>query len=225
MATEPLRPDQLYRRCDPDRFDFETTADLDPLDGFLGQQRAADALRFGVGMRHKGYNLFVLGPSGMGRHALVRREIECRAAAEPVPPDWCYVHNFKDMHRPRVLRLPPGRGAELRRDSEQLIGDLHAAIAGVFESDEYRTRVQAMHEAFEERQEQAFDEIQQRAKDKGIALLRTPTGITLAPLQDGKPIGPDQFRKLSSDERTRIEADVNALQEELRKVMHQVPLW
>jgi len=225
MAVPSLRPDQLYRRCDPTSLDFETTADLDHRDGFAGQPRAAEALRFGIGMGHKGYNLFVLGPSGMGRHALTRREIEGRAATEPVPPDWCYVHNFKDMHRPRALRLPPGRGAELKRDSEQLIGDLREAIAGVFESDEYRTRVQSMHEAFEEQQEHAFDAIQQRAKDKDIALLRTPTGITLAPMREGKPIGPDAFHKLPADERERIEADVNALQEELRKVMHQVPLW
>jgi lon-related putative ATP-dependent protease len=225
MATDPLKPEQLYRRCDAERFDFQTTAELDSLDGFVGQERAIDALRFGVGMRHKGYNLFVLGPSGTGRHALARREIERRAAAEPVPADWCYVHNFKDMHRPRALRLPPGRGAELKRNSEQLIGDLQAAITGVFESDEYRTRVQAMSEAFEEQQEGAFDEIQKRAKEKDIALLRTPTGITLAPLHDGKPMGPDQFQKLSQAERERIESDVNALQDDLRKVMHQVPLW
>ena len=225
MAISPLRPDQLYRRCDPDQLDFETTADLEALEGSIGQDRAADALRFGIGMRHKGYNLFVRGPAGVGRHALVRKQVERQAASESVPPDWCYVFNFGDMHAPRALRLPPGQGAGLKRDMEQLIEDLHGAIGGVFESDEYRTRVQSMHEELEEQQEKAFTEIQERAKEKGVALLRTPTGITLAPLHKGKPLDPEEFHKLPEEERKRIEADVNALQEELRKVMHQLPLW
>ena len=225
MAISPLRPDQLYRRCDPDQLDFETTADLQALEGSIGQDRAADALRFGIGMRHKGYNLFVLGPAGLGRHAMVRKQIERQAASESVPPDWCYVFNFGDMHAPRALRLPPGQGARLKRDMEQLIEDLHGAIGGVFESDEYRTRAQSMHEELEEQQEKAFAEIQERAKEKDVALLRTPTGITLAPLHKGKPLDPEEFQKLPEDQRNRIEADVNALQEELRKVMHQLPLW
>ncbi|KAA6184179.1 AAA family ATPase [Thiohalocapsa marina] len=225
MTDTALRPDQLYQRCDPQDLDFDTTAELTPLDGFMGQQRAVDALQFGIGMRHKGYNLFVLGPSGMGKHALVRREVERRAAEEKVPADWCYVFNFDDMHRPRALRLPPGQGVELQRDSEQLIRDLGDAIVGVFESDEYRTRVQSMHEALEEQQEQAFSEIQQHAEEKDIALLRTPTGITLAPLQKGKPLGPQEFHKLPEEDRKRIEQDITALQEDLRRVLHQLPLW
>jgi lon-related putative ATP-dependent protease len=225
MPIAPLKAEQLYPRCDPDQLKFETTAELALLEDGIGQERAVEALRFGLGMRHKGYNLFVLGPAGTGRHALVERQVSVRAAAEPVPPDWCYVFNFSDMHAPRALRLPPGRGAELKRDMEQLVGDLYSAIAAVFESDEYRTRLQSTQEEFEEQQEQAFSEIQEQAEKKEIALLRTPSGITLAPIHDGKPLDPEKFHKLPEAERERIEADVNELQEQLRRVMHQIPLW
>ncbi len=225
MPGARLRPEQLIRRCDPAQLDFETTAELEPLDGSIGQDRAREAVRFGIGMRHQGYNLFVLGPSGMGRHALVRRQIEQQAATEDVPPDWCYVFNFQDLHKPRVLRLPPGRGVMLKRDMGGLVNDLHQAIAGLFQSDEHRTRVQAMHEEFEEAQEQAFGEIQQQAEARDIALLRTPTGLTLAPMRKGKPLDPEAFQQLPDEERERIEHDVNELQDELRRVMHQLPLW
>jgi lon-related putative ATP-dependent protease len=225
MPGARLKPEQLNRRCNPAQFDFETTDELEPLDGSIGQERASEALRFGIGMRHQGYNLFVLGPSGMGRHALVRRQIEQQAAVEAVPPDWCYVFNFQDLHKPRVLRLPPGRGAALKRDVEGLVNDLQQAIRGLFESDEYRTRVQSMHEELEESQEQAFNEIQQKAEAKDIAVLRTPTGLTLAPVRKGKPLDPEAFRELPEEERKQIEQDINALQEELRRVMHQLPLW
>jgi lon-related putative ATP-dependent protease len=225
MPGARLQPEQLNRRCDPAGLDFETTAELEPLDGSIGQDRASEAVRFGIGMRQQGYNLFVLGPSGMGRHALVRGQIERQAAGEAGPPDWCYVFNFEDMHKPCALRLPPGRGAELKRDMEGLVNDLHSTIAGLFESEEYRTRVQALHEELEETQEQAFTRIQEQAEAKSIALLRTPSGFTLAPMRKDKPLSPDEFGKLPAEERERIEQDINALQEELRRVMHQLPLW
>ncbi|MEY6432148.1 ATP-binding protein [Thioalkalicoccus limnaeus] len=225
MAVAPLRPDDLYRRCDPSQFSFETTAELEAADDLLGQEHALEAIRFGIGIDHPGYNLFALGPAGTGKYALIRQAIEEQAKAEPVPPDWCYVFNFDAAHRPRALRLPPGHGMQLKRDMDQLVADLHRAIQGVFESDEYRTRAQALEEEFEERQEQAMGEIRELAKEKDVILLHTPTGFTLAPVRDGKPVGPNEFHALPKDERERIETDINALQAELRKVMHRMPLW
>lgn len=225
MAIAPLDVSALYRPCDPAQLEIETTADLAVEDGLIAQDRAIAAVRFGVGIRHAGYNLFALGPSGTGKLALIRRALEERARSEPVPPDWCYVFNFKEAHRPRALRLPPGKGAELRRDMEQLVEDLHRAIQGVFESDEYRTRTQALEEELEERQERAMAEIRDLAKSKDVVLLQTPTGFTLAPVREGKPMGPNEFHALPEQDRKRIEEDIDSLQTEMRKALHQMPLW
>ncbi len=225
MPVSPLAADALYRRCDPSELPFETTAELDGADGLLVQERAMRAVHFGIGIRHRGYNLFALGPAGTGKHALIRRTLEERAAKEAVPPDWCYVFNFEQAHRPRAQRLPPGRGMQLKRDMEQLVADLHRAVQGVFESDEYRTRMQVLEEELEERQEQAMGEIRELAKKKDVVLLQTPTGFTLAPMRKGKPMGPNEFHELPEQERKRIESDINALQTEMRKVLHQMPLW
>lgn len=105
---EPLAPESLYRPCDTDALDFETTDDLADLGAAVGQERALDAVRFGTGIRHHGYNLFVLGPRGSGKHSVVRRMLEARAAGEPVPNDWCYVYNFDQPTQPRLLSLPAG---------------------------------------------------------------------------------------------------------------------
>ena len=225
MSVAPLEPSALYRQCDPAQLAFETTADLDVRDGLIAQDRAIQAVRFGVGIRHTGYNLFALGPSGTGKYALIRSALQERATHEAVPPDWCYVFNFEDAHRPRALRLPPGKGTELKRDMDQLVEDLHRAIQGVFESDEYRTRTQALEEELEERQEQAMGQIRELAKEKDVILLQTPTGFTLAPVRDGKPLGPNEFHALSDEDRARIEEDINSLQAEMRKSLHQMPLW
>ena len=140
-ATSDLFPRALSRRCDPATFAFETTADLPDVPGIIGQERAEEAVRFAIGIRRYGYNLYALGTSGMGKHGFVRAFLERRAAGEPAPPDWCYVHNFADPRRPRALRLP--RGARRRsspRTWRRLVDELRAAIPAVFESEDYRTR-------------------------------------------------------------------------------------
>ena len=140
--TQPLelRAEQLRRRCDPAGFDFETTASLADLDEVLGQPRAVAAVEFAVGIDRDGYNLYALGTTGTGKHAVVRRFLEQRARERPVPPDWCYVHNFEAEHQPRLLQLPAGRGGELRRDLERLVRELATTLVGAFESDEYQNR-------------------------------------------------------------------------------------
>ena len=159
MAITRLQPDALYQYCDPQTFDFDTTKELEDLTEVIGQPRAVDSVRFGMGIRHKGYNLFALGPTGTGKHALVQRYASDQAQEESVPPDLCYVNNFQQPHEPRMLQLPPGQGVQLERDMNQLIEDLHVAIPTVFESDEYRTRSQAIEEELEEQREQALQQV------------------------------------------------------------------
>ncbi|MEN8107968.1 MAG: ATP-binding protein [Pseudomonadota bacterium] len=225
MAITQLKPDALYQRCDPEQFDFRTTAELEELGEIIGQPRAVDAVRFGIGIQHKGYNIFALGPTGIGKHELAQRYASEQARSEPLPPDWCYVNNFQQPHEPRMLRMPPGRGMELERDMEQLVVDLRATIPTVFESDEYRTRSQAIEEELSEQKEQALKEIQDNAEQKQIALIHTPTGFTLAPVRKGEVLSQEDFESLSKKERKRIEQDTGDLQEQLRKMLHEAPKW
>ena len=55
--TFPLKPQQLYQACDHAQFRFQTTADLEDMTEIIGQMRAMDAIRFGTGIHHNGYNL------------------------------------------------------------------------------------------------------------------------------------------------------------------------
>ena len=125
-AGEPLPPKALFNRCDPEDFDFETTETLEDLVRMVGQDRAVEAVRFGAAMPVDGYNLFVLGPPGTGRHRFVQ-DFLTRLAAERSPaPDWCYVNNFAEPQKPRALELPAGRGVRLRDDVEALIAEVAA---------------------------------------------------------------------------------------------------
>ena len=221
---QKLTADQLYHACDPDLLNFTDTSELEPLIQPLGQERALDAIEFGVDIDQTGFNLYVLGPAGLGKHQFVKDILMQRATREPAPFDWCYVNNFADPQRPKVLKLPPGMGQQLRKDMEQLVEDLLTSLPSSFQSEEYRTRQQEIHDEFKERQERAFEKLDKEAREKGIALLRTPAGYTLSPVRDGKLLETEEFEKLPIEEQQRIEKLITDIQLELRDVIRTMPL-
>jgi len=221
----PLTPDQLYTRCDFASAPFATTDALDDLPGMLGQGRAAEAVDFGLAIRAEGFNLFVMGPVGTGKRTLVMGMVEKAAAASPVPPDWVYVNNFAQPHKPRAISLPTGRGKALKADMQRLIEDLLAAIPSIFESDEYRNRLEEIEQEFSERESDAFKAFGEEAEREGIALLRTPSGFGLAPERNGEVLGPDEFEKLPEEEKTRIRKVIEGLHDRLHKLIRQAPQW
>jgi predicted ATP-dependent protease len=225
MPVKALEPAQLCQRCDPAQFDFKTTEDLEHLTDFIGQPRAIEALEFGVGIRQKGYNIFAFGPEGIGKEDLVRKTFEAAAAGEHVPSDWCYVENFEQPHKPRALELPAGKGNEFKRDMEQFVEDLQNVLPITFESEEYRNRMQEVQEALNERQEAALGELRAQAEQVGLAVLRTPAGLAIAPVRDGEVISPEEFQSMPSEQREKLEKDITDLQEELEKMLMNVPGW
>ena len=220
-----LDPAQLYHGCDLEQLSFDTTAELEQPTETIGQERVLEAIQFGVGIHHEGYNLYVMGSTGLGRHTVVREELEAQAAKAPVPADWCYIANFEDPHLPKALKLPAGTGHKLRHDMEQLIDDLLNAIPAAFQTDEYRRRAQEIKSEFKAREEQAAEELGKKATKRGIALLRTPAGYTLAPEKDGNVLGTEEFKQLPEDEQREIEAHIEEIKEELKATMSQLPLW
>lgn len=226
MTTfKELDADALRPCCDPDVLDFESTAELEDLPGIIGQPRAVQAMKLGINMDQKGYNIFALGPSGTGKRGLVRRLFEEKAAQEPVPEDWCYVNNFEQAHKPRALRLPPGQGQVLKQDMENLVEELRTALSAAFESDEYHARRQEVEEEFREFQETAFEELQREAKEKGLAVLRTQAGLVFAPTRDDQVLSPEELQNLPAERRQELEDEVGRLQEELQKRLRQLPRW
>jgi len=225
MTITRLEPAALFRACDVQEFHFETTAELEDLGEIIGQPRAVDAVKFGIGIRREGYNLFALGPAGSGKRSLVQRYAREHAAGEPLPPDWCYINNFQEGHKPSMLALPAGRGVELQKDMEQFIEDLHGAIPAVFESSEYRTRAQSIEEEVSEQHEKALKKIQANAEQKNISLVQTPTGFTLAPVRKGEALSFEEFERLPEAERKQIEQDTEELQKQLSDTLHEAPKW
>lgn len=225
MKKIELSSEQLYTACDPDKFSFNTTADLPDLDEIIGQDRAVDAIHFGIGIQQEGFNLFALGPSRSGKRTVVTQFIEKQAAKQIVPPDWCYVDNFDDPHKPWAIPLPAGTAVRFQADMAQLLGELRSAVPEALESEEYHARLQEIEESLKEKQEQAFEKLHEEANAHGIAMLRTPTGFAFAPTKKGEVIKPDQYEKLTAEERKEIEETVDRLQVHLERLIQEAPKW
>jgi lon-related putative ATP-dependent protease len=221
--VEPLAAEQLCAHCDPEQFQFKTTDELEDLTAVVGQARAIEALKFGIGIQRSGYNLYVLGKPGTGRYTVVRQFLDEKAAKETAPSDWCYVNNFEEPHRPHVMRLPAGTGVVLRRDVEQLMNDLRAAIQAAFESEEYHARRQELEGQLKEQQQNAFEELRKEAESHAVALIRTPSGMAFAPMRKNEVLSPEDYEKLPDDEKKRIEAVIGSLEEQLAKLVRQIP--
>ncbi len=223
--VETLNPTQLYSGCDLKQLAFKDTSELEPLSDIVGQARVLESIQFGVGMHHEGYNLYVMGSSGVGRHTVVNQELQQRAKDEPTPADWCYVSNFDHPHTPRILQLPSGIGRALQHDMEQLIGDLLNALPAAFQSDEYGVRAHEISAEFKQEEDEAAAALNDRAAEKSVALLHTPNGYTLAPAKDGHILDQHAFKKLPDEERDEIEANLDEIREELNKAMARMPMW
>jgi len=223
MPVTPLSFEALRSRGLGAGLEFETTGELEDVELPIGQARATEALRLGIALRRDGYNAYVMGPPGAGKHALVLQMLERAGLEADTPSDWCYLNDFADPRRPKAIELPPGRASELRRDMDKLVDELRVAIPAAFESADYRIRLQILEKELEEGRERAIEEVRREASAKGVALLRTPLGMGFAPLKDGEVIEPDHFRELPADLQERFRRDIAELQGHLQEAIRAMP--
>jgi lon-related putative ATP-dependent protease len=217
--SAPLPPDRLRAACDPDSLSFETTAALKPLDEVIGQERAVEAIQFGIAIRRPGFNVFAFGPPGTGKRTTVQRFLAQSAANMPAPDAWCYVFNFDDSRRPVALRLPPGRASALRSDVYELVEELLVALPAAFEAETYAARRERMSSGFESRAQAHFDVVAERAAERGLALVRGPEGAGLVPLTNGEVMSPDAYAALPPDRQVALRSAVEGLNPDLESAV------
>ena len=222
---QPLPAERLRTRSNPDELGFDTTADLTPVppsDEPTWQARAIESIEFALGMPGDGYNVFVMGPTGIGKRALITKLVTERARDLPTPSDWCYVHNFVSPDHPRTLELPAGRGIQLRGDVDEFLEEVGGALRDAFDSDEYQERVREISEKFKAEHESAIEALAKDATAENIRMIRTPNGFGFAPVAEGEVLGPEEFAQLSEDEQSAIKAKIEALQEKMAEIMRNM---
>jgi len=216
--------DQLRTHIDPESFSFENTASLDaPEEPILGQLRASDAIKFGMGMRTGGYHIFIAGPPKAGLTYAARTSIEEQARKEPTPPDWCYVHHFKEPDKPRSLKISAGRGKALKKDMEELIDRVQKKISEVFESDDYSAKEAEVHKAFENYRREMLEKLSETAKEEGFILQVSQVGMVIIPAtKEGLPMTQEKLAELTDEEREKLKEKSSALQEKMKEAVKKI---
>lgn len=225
MSQVPeLSAHELRARIEPETLPFETTASLEGVtEKVVGQERAIDAIKFGMGMKMRGYNIFIAGSNKAGLTFTARTYIEEQAREEPTPPDWCYVYNFKETDKPKSLRVSPGRGKQLKKDMSEFIETLQAKIPEVFDSDDYRAKESEVHQAFEKHRREIIDDLSQQAKEQGFVLQFSQVGMVIIPAnKEGEPMTQEDLRHLSEEERAELRQKSDELHEKMKEAIKKI---
>jgi lon-related putative ATP-dependent protease len=207
----------LSPMIDPGQLGFEDTGELDPLTEIIGQERAVEALEFGLGMKSAGFNLYVSGPVGTGKGTLVRQMVKRLAVATPAPSDWCYVNNFQDASRPLCLSFPSGQGCAFKREMATFIESLRRDIPGAFDSKKYLDAKAKLTEDSEAKKKVLFHELTELSRTRGFGFEETPAGFGLAPLKDGRPMTDEEMEAMTEPDQQDYTERRKILEGEIRE--------
>jgi lon-related putative ATP-dependent protease len=210
-----LKPVELRRACDPARFTFRDTSDLPSLDQVIGQERAVQAIEFGLNMRSSGYNIFVTGAEGTGKSTIVRDLTNGFAKSQPAPDDWCLVNNFQDEFRPLAIALPPGRGTSFAKKTQRVVNDLKKEIPKAFETEAYLKKLSEIKTRFNSRQQAIFQKIDRFAAERSLHIDSTQKDYPVVPIVDGKVLAAEDYQKLPDAVKAEIDAKVAQIQAEI----------
>ena len=217
-----LAGNEVRRACDPQSLGFQTTGEIEPREGIIGQARALQALQFGLDITDRGFNIYVAGIAGTGRTTAVQAFLQERARHQDTPADWCYINNFQDPYRPKALKLPAGEGRALQRDVKAFVERARHDIQQAFDSEEYSERREAVESELDREQQALFQPIRARAQEAGFLLEITQMGMAFIPVQDGQPLKQDAFMALDASTRQDMEQRRDLLQEEFKVTLREL---
>lgn len=206
-----LTPERLTAPCEMDCLSFESTEELAPLHGIIGQDRASKAMDFGLTIRKRGYNVYVSGTWGTGRNSYVRLLTEEQAIKRPVPNDWVYVNNFKDFHNPIALCFDPGQGKEFIKIFDRTIEFLKKEIKNVFNSKDYENTKSMVLQEYTRNSEKIIDELNIIGEKYGFMFTQNERGLVSIPLREGEPMSEEEYRSITDDEYEKLRSNSNKL--------------
>nr|WP_320115456.1 ATP-binding protein [uncultured Desulfuromonas sp.] len=221
MAITPLGVDELRWQCCEQQFEFDSTEQLEALDGPIGQERAMTAIELSLGMPNPGFNLFITGRTGTGRTSAILQILEERAKGEPVPKDWCYIHDFEQGASPVAFSVPSGMGRQVQEDLADLIRRLAEQLPKLFKSKEYEQYKGKITEEFQIKSKKLLEDLEQKAAEQGFEIQRSVSGLVLVPAKDGEALTQAEYDALDEDARQEIDQKGGKLQKVLNEVLAQ----
>ena len=214
-----LPAERLRNVVDPHALQCRATDTVSPMKEILGQKRAVNALKFGLDIKEKGFNVYAAGAPGTGKTTAVKSYLDEMAKVQPVPYDWCYVYSFRDSYHPKALRLPPGKGKELKKDMESILSEARKGIPNAFEGKDYIAKISSLNKVYENERQEAFSKLEEMALSKNFMLQITPVGPIFVPLVKGKPMAEEAFSALDAKTKKALQENQETLNAEMRETV------
>ena len=222
MKKNELSYKELKNICNPNTFKFETTDELDGLDSIYGQDRGIKALEFGLSVDAKGYNLYIEGPSGVGKTMYAKKYISKLASKKKTPDDWCYIYNFDIPNEPIAVSLPAGLGKEFKSDMDSFIEDINKDIKSTFKNEDFEKQKALMQSKFEQKRSALLEKLNKESMKSGFEVKATNNGVYMMPVIDGKTIEEEEFNKLDDETKKAFEENSTVVQDHIIEAINQI---
>ena len=215
----------LTQSINPSALTFADTRELETFQGVLGQDRAVNAIQFGVAMQRPGYNIFVMGETGTGRSSYVRDYLKSEAKRQATPSVWCYVNNFRNPREPQAVEMLPQEAGIFRQQISELIDQLLATFPAALEHPTYQQKKSAIDYVFNRRYDKAIEHVEREAHKRGVAVYRDSSAISFTPMREGKALDETEFAQLSEEEREGFHNNIAELEQMLSDQLAELPQW
>ena len=220
-----LTPKDLKDVCNPNLFKFETTKELvDTNDLIYGQERGIKALEFGTEIDIKGYNLYLEGPSGVGKTMYTKKFLTKKAEKEKVPNDWVYIYNFENPNEPVAVSFPAGQGKVFKSTMESFVKDVRKDLRKTFNNDDFEKEKQIIKQEYEEKRENLLKKLNQKTMIQGFQVSSTDNGVYMMPVLDGKTLAEDEFEELDENVKREFEERSALVQEQIFQALSEIKL-
>ena len=221
-SKNELNYNQLKMTCNPNMFKFETTENLENITSGIGQDRGIKALEYGVNVDVKGYNLYIEGPSGVGKTMYTKNYLKKIAQKKKVPQDWCYIYNFNNPNEPIAVSLSAGHGKEFKEDMDEFIKEIKKDIKNTFNNDDFEKEKALIKSEYEEKREKLMDKLEKDALEYNFQVKSSQNGIYMMPVLDGKALKEEEFDALDDNLKASYEEKSEIVQQMVMDVIGKI---
>ena len=208
--------------CNPNQFEFESTDELDPIDTGIGQDRGIKALEFGLNVEVKGYNIYIEGPSGVGKTMYTKNYLDTISKKKKIPQDWCYIYNFENPNEPIAVSLPAGGGKEFRDVMDRFINDVKLDIKSTFNNEEFEKERALIKQEFEEKRNLLMEKLNEKSSTYGFQVKASQTGIYMMPVMNGRAMPEEEFNKLDESIKKEYEDKSTIVQQHIMEAIGEI---
>lgn len=220
--TNEVSYKKLKYTCNPDVFNFVTTEELERNYDGIGQKRGIDSLKFGLNVDVNGYNLYLEGPSGVGKTMYTKNYLDKISKNKKVPQDWCYIYNFENPNEPVALNLPAGQGKEFVDAMERFIKDIKTEIKSTFNNNDFEKEKNIIIQKYQEKRTKLLEDLNTQSAKYGFHVKASDNGIYMMPVVDGKVIKEEEFEKLDEKIKKEYEENSSIVQQQIIQVIGKI---